>query len=205
MGWSERLPEPGYNPEIPTLTLVTAILTLVTAILTLVTAILTLVITLAMKRIEPRNNGEMSLGRKSGDSLVNAMKLTIQAGKWILKTPFALVIIATGMIFDHIIRMMITLNTQYYRLIDLPESVFGLIGAGLALLGLVIPRLALKLAEKHSPAFKFMLRYAPKQAAISSSGMLMGWMLKLSTRTFCTLGVKNAGIVGPSRISFKPK
>ena len=81
------------------------------------------------------------------------MKLTIQAGKWILKTPFALVIIATGMIFDHIIRMMITLNSQYYRLIDLPESIFGLIGAGLALLGLVIPRLALKLAEKHTPAF----------------------------------------------------
>ena len=53
--------------------------------------------------------------------------------------------------------------------------------------------------------FKFMFRYAPRQAAISSSGVLMGWMLKLSTRTFCTLGVKNAGIVGPSRISFKPK
>jgi len=121
--------------------------------LTFATAILTLFITLAMKRTEPHNNGEISLGRKSGDSLVNAMKLTIQAGKWILKTPFALVIIATGMIFDHIIRMMITLNSQYYRLIDLPESIFGLIGAGLALLGLVIPRLALKLAEKHTPAF----------------------------------------------------
>jgi len=121
--------------------------------LTLATAILTLFITLAMKRIEPHNNREMVLGRTNGDSLLNAIKLTMAAGKWILKTPFVLVIIAAGMIFDHIIRMMITLNSQYYRLIDLPESVFGLIGAGLALLGLVIPRLALKLAEKHSPAF----------------------------------------------------
>lgn len=121
--------------------------------LTLATAILTLFITLAMKRVEPRNNGEALLGQKGGDSLLNAMKLTMAAGKWILKTPFALAIIATGMVFDHIIRMMITLNSQYYRLIDLPESVFGLIGSGLALLGLFIPRLALKLAEKHSPAF----------------------------------------------------
>lgn len=121
--------------------------------LTLATAILTLFTTLAMKRIEPRNSREMLLRRRGGDALVNAMKLTMAAGKWILKTPFALVIIAAGMIFDHIIRMMITLNSQYYRLIDLPESVFGLIGAGLALLGLVIPRLALKLAENHSPGF----------------------------------------------------
>jgi MFS family permease len=121
--------------------------------LTLATAIPTLFITLAMKRIEPPDNGEMRLGQKSGDSLVNAMKLTMAAGKWILKTPFALVIIAAGMVFDHIIRMMITLNSQYYRLIDLPESVFGLIGSGMALLGLFIPRLALKFAEKHSPAF----------------------------------------------------
>ena len=121
--------------------------------LTLLTAIITLVITLAMKRIEPPNTRERALKREGGESLVNAMKLTIETGKWMLKTPFALVIITAGMIFDHIIRMMITLNSQYYRLIDLPESLFGLIGSGLALLGLFIPRIALKLAEKHSPAF----------------------------------------------------
>ena len=121
--------------------------------LTLATAILTLFITLAMKRVEPDHDGEKATGQKSGDSLFKAMKVTLEAGKWILKTPFALLIIAAGMMFDHIIRMMTTLNSQYYRLIDLPESVFGLIGAGMALLGLVVPRLALKLAENHSPAF----------------------------------------------------
>jgi len=104
--------------------------------LTLANAILTLLITLAMKSTKPLNNGEPALVRSSGESIVNAMKLTMATGKWILKTPFALVIMAAGMIFDHVIRMMITLNSQYYRLIDLPESVFGLIGAGLALLGL---------------------------------------------------------------------
>ena len=122
--------------------------------LTLATAIVTLLITLAMKSVKPHDtpSEEVPL-RSAGESIINSMRVTMAAGKWILKTPFALAIIAAGMIFDHIIRMMITLNSQYYRLIDLPESVFGLIGSGLALLGLFIPRIAMKLAEDHSPAF----------------------------------------------------
>ncbi len=121
--------------------------------LTLITALVTLLITLAMKSMKPHDTEEGLIVRSAGESIVNTMKVTLAAGKWILKTPFALVIIAAGMIFDHIIRMMITLNSQYYRLIDLPESVFGLIGSGLALLGLFIPRIAMKMAENHSPAF----------------------------------------------------
>ncbi len=118
--------------------------------LTLTTAFLTLFITLAMKRVKP----EMPAGKKGGkEALFKTFQLTLAAGKWIVKTPFALTIIAAGMIFDHVIRMMITLNSEYYRLIHLPESLFGLIGSGLALLGLFIPRMALRLAENHTPTF----------------------------------------------------
>jgi uncharacterized membrane protein len=49
--------------------------------------------------------------------------------------------------------MIITLNSQYYRLIDLPEATFGLIGSGLAILGLVMPRVARGMVQKHTPAF----------------------------------------------------
>ena len=45
------------------------------------------------------------------------------------------------------------MNSQYYRLIDLPEASFGLIGSGLAVLGLWIPRIANKLANKKSPIY----------------------------------------------------
>lgn len=118
--------------------------------LTLATAVLTLLTTLAMKSVRPRKEVRQKSG---GKALLKTFKLTMAAGNWIIKTPFALIIIAAGMIFDHVIRMLITLNSQYYRLIELPESLFGLIGSGLALLGLFIPRLALKLAEKHTPVF----------------------------------------------------
>jgi hypothetical protein len=49
--------------------------------------------------------------------------------------------------------MIITLRSQVYRLIDLPEATFGLIGSALAVLGLIMPRLARSLVQKHSPGF----------------------------------------------------
>jgi hypothetical protein len=55
--------------------------------------------------------------------------------------------------FDNCIRMVVTLGSQYYRLIDLPEASFGLIGSALAVLGLIIPRLAYKMVNRHTPAY----------------------------------------------------
>lgn len=46
-----------------------------------------------------------------------------------------------------------TLSSQYFRLIDLPEATFGLIGSGLALLGLFVPYIALKLVKLRTPRF----------------------------------------------------
>jgi MFS family permease len=119
-------------------------------LLTLFMAILTLITALRMHESEHLNQRE-NAGR--GTSITDALKLTFAAGGWILRTPFALVIILAGMVFDNCIRMIITLNSQYYRLIDLPEATFGLIGSGLAILGLVMPRVARGMVQTHTPAF----------------------------------------------------
>jgi MFS family permease len=119
-------------------------------LLTLLMAILTLLAALRMRETG-RRNYQMNASR--GITITEAFKLTLAAGNWILKTPFALVIILAGLQFDNCIRMIITLRSQYYRLIDLPEAIFGLIGSGLAVLGLVMPRLARRLVQKHSPGF----------------------------------------------------
>jgi MFS family permease len=118
--------------------------------LTLLMAILTLLSVLLIRESD-RQNDRMKAGHDT--TITEAFKLTLAAGKWILKTPFALVVILAGLQFDNCIRMIITLRSQYYRLIDLPEAIFGLIGSALAILGLVIPRLARSLVQKHSPAF----------------------------------------------------
>ena len=75
------------------------------------------------------------------------------AGKWILATPFALIVMLAGFTFDSILRMFITLSSEYYRAIDLPDASFGFIGAGIALLGILIAKLGEYLAMKRSPVF----------------------------------------------------
>ena len=122
--------------------------------LTLLMAILTLLCAIRMRETDS-GKGHIYAGR--GSSIVESFKLTLAAGKWILMTPFALIIILAGLSFDNCIRMIITLRSQYYRLIDLPEAIFGLIGSGLAIMGLVMPRLARIMAQKHSPQFNLMV------------------------------------------------
>lgn len=120
--------------------------------LTLMMAVMTLLTTLQMQE-QTLSKSECEQSEHCPASMLPAFKLTLQAGSWILKTPFALVIIFAGLMFDNCIRMVITLCSQYYRLISLPEASFGLIGSGFAILGLVIPRLAYKMVNRHSPSY----------------------------------------------------
>ena len=95
----------------------------------------------------PAGDGPGSLLR----TLEATGRMTLEAGSWILRTPFALAVILFGMAYDHILRLIVTLTSQYFRLIDLPEASFGLIGAAMSLLGLVAPRVAEKMVEVFSP------------------------------------------------------
>lgn len=98
---------------------------------------------------------ENAEGKSSGTGAENVgvretFRQTLAAGKWIVNTPFALSVILFGMMFDGIIRMVITLNSQYYRMILIPESVFGLIGSLVAMLGFIVPKIANWIAGKKS-------------------------------------------------------
>jgi MFS family permease len=84
-------------------------------------------------------------------SLWEISRLTLQGGGWILRTPFALAIILYAMTIDHTLRMIVTLTSQYYRLIQLPEASFGLLGSAVAVLGLFVPRIARIMTERLSP------------------------------------------------------
>lgn len=84
-------------------------------------------------------------------NIAEAMHMTWQAGKWIAKTPFALAIILLGMCYDHVLRMIITMTSQYYRLINLPEASFGLIASAMALIGLITPKIAEFMVVRFTP------------------------------------------------------
>ncbi|MBU1138659.1 MAG: MFS transporter, partial [Proteobacteria bacterium] len=85
-------------------------------------------------------------------TLWQASRKTWQAGAWIVGTPFALAAILFGMGYDHVPRMIVTMTSQYFRLIALPEASFGLIGAVFASLGFVIPKLAREMVHRNTPA-----------------------------------------------------
>lgn len=114
--------------------------------LTLVLAVFATISALRMQE-DKREKNEVN-----GSEMLAALKLTLKAGAWIARTPFALAIILFGMCYDHILRMIVTMTSQYFRLIQLPEASFGIIGSAIALLGLATPKLAEHMAKKNSPA-----------------------------------------------------
>lgn len=133
--------------------------------LTLAMAAATLAAAVGMKKTRKRSvSGSKTVYRISAD----AFRLTFKAGAWILKTPMPTVIIASGLMFDHVARLLITLNSQYYRMIRLPEATFGLISSGLALFGLFIPRIARWLSDSWRPQTNLFL-----VAAILLTGILV--------------------------------
>lgn len=112
--------------------------------LTLGLAVLATIAALRMR--EKHNNNQ------DGASVAEALRRIWQAGSWIFRTPFAMAVILLGMGYDHVQRMIVTMTSQYFREIDLPEASFGLIGSAMALLGLVTPKIAEKMATHYTPA-----------------------------------------------------
>ncbi|WP_394707962.1 MFS transporter [uncultured Desulfosarcina sp.] len=141
--------------------------------LTFVLALFTIATVLRLDEICPDPKADGTCEQPFAGSAMDAFKLTLSTGKWILKTPFVLAVILFGMLFDGILRMVITLASQYYRMVQLPESLYGIIGSMMAVTGLFIPRLALCIAESHSPAFCLWTTAATALAGLW--GMVFFW------------------------------
>jgi hypothetical protein len=67
-----------------------------------------------------------------------AWRDTLAAGAWILRTPVVLFAMLAGVVLDSVIRLLLTFGSAFYRLIALPEASFGVIGAVMAGMGMVM-------------------------------------------------------------------
>jgi MFS family permease len=141
--------------------------------LTFVLALLAIATAFRLEEIYPSPTADGTCKKQVSGSATDAFNLTLNTGRWILKTPFVLSVILFGMLFDGILRMVITLASQYYRMVQLPESVFGILGSVMAVLGLFIPRLSRWIAENRSPAF--CLWSTAATALVGLSGMVFFW------------------------------
>lgn len=118
-------------------------------LLVLMQALACLVITLRM--VEPKSVYHGSMREACG----SAVKLTLSTAKWVFTNPATLVIVVIGMAIDCVVRNFATINSSYYRLIEVPEWIFGFIGAALGLLGYVVPTIAAKLNKRYGTLANF--------------------------------------------------
>lgn len=117
-------------------------------LLTLLSSFAALTVVLSMD--EPLKNQRKKQKTHLWQTISDSTKHIFSSGQWIARTPFALVVILFAMLYDHVIRLIITLNSQYYRLIEIPDSLFGIIGAGIAVIGIFIPKMANKMVASFS-------------------------------------------------------
>jgi len=83
------------------------------------------------------------------------LDLMRQAGGWILRTPAVLGLLVVGLLHDSFTRVYLTVGSEYYRLIQLPEFSFGIIGSVFAAMGFGLPILSRWLAENRPQGFNF--------------------------------------------------
>ncbi len=90
-------------------------------------------------------------------TVVGAFRQTWKVGSWIIKTPFALMVIMGAATLDSAIRMFITMNSEYYRLISYPAVAFGVIGACIAMQNIFVAKIVRKMTEKYSASRNFLI------------------------------------------------
>lgn len=117
-------------------------------ILTLCSAIVVLIASLNMREAKLVTHQETA---EAGGT----MDLMRQAGSWILRTPAVLGLLIVGLLHDSFTRVFLTVGSEYYRLIKLPEFSFGVIGSVFAAMGFVLPIMSRKLAENKAQGFNF--------------------------------------------------
>jgi hypothetical protein len=74
------------------------------------------------------------------------------AAAFILRSPAALVLILTGMLYDGFMRLFYTVGSNYYRLLGIPEACNGIILAGSSLIGIGTAVVVEKLAGSLKPS-----------------------------------------------------
>jgi MFS family permease len=124
--------------------------------LNLITALLTLWTALGLREPETRNKRVAAKGDPAAAE-ITAWRMVLRAGTWIVQTPAALFVIVAGVLIDSAARLFLTFSSSYFRMIEIPEAMFGLIGALLGGLGLVFSPLARRMVKAHSLAGNFSL------------------------------------------------
>ncbi len=95
--------------------------------------------------------------KDTGNAEITAWRLVVNAGMWIVKTPVAFFVITAGVLLDSVVRLFLTFSSSYFRIIELPEASFGVIGAVMGGLGLVVSVITRRMVKVNTVARNYTL------------------------------------------------
>ncbi len=95
---------------------------------------------IALRMVEPP--------RHATAAVKGVFRLTLDTARWVFTNPRTLVVVVIGLSIDSIVRNFATITSSYYRLIELPEWSYGIIGATIGLLGWFVPAIAKNLNQR---------------------------------------------------------
>ena len=126
--------------------------------LNLISALLALTIVLGFREPSVRET-HVAPDDKDGatGAELTALHIAQRAATWILRTPVAMFVIGAGFMIDSVTRLFLTFSSTYYRIIDLPEASFGLLGASFGALGMVVSPIARRMVTTNSLARNYAL------------------------------------------------
>lgn len=122
--------------------------------LNLLSAAATLVVALGLREPGPRVS---TAAPAPAGTERTAFAHLLDAGRWVAYTPLALFVIVAGVTLDCVVRLFMTFSSSYFRLIDLPAASYGLIGAALGGLGIIVSPVVRRLVTRNGPAGNFAL------------------------------------------------
>ena len=125
-------------------------------ILTLMTSFIVLGTALGFHDIDVGETEPSDSQPLTGNSLLDPFRKIVVAAKWTINHRFVLFVILAALALDSVGRQFVVLASEYYRVIDIPVSWFGFIGAGMSLVGMVNAILSRHLVTNHSPLFNFL-------------------------------------------------
>jgi MFS family permease len=120
--------------------------------LNLVTALITLGTALGLREPGLHATHVVLEGKDLAGPESTALHIATKAASWIARTPVALFVITAGVMIDSVTRLFLTFSSSYFRIIHLPEAAFGLIGASIGGLGMVVSPLARRMVKTNSLA-----------------------------------------------------
>ena len=125
-------------------------------ILTLLTACVVLVTAMGFYDLDAKADSGADQGR-AGVSLLEPFRQILSAARWTVGHRFVLFVILAALALDSVARQFVVLSSEYYRLIDIPVSWFGFVGAGMSLIGILNARVSRYLVSNRSPLFNFLV------------------------------------------------